>query len=77
LTATNWQVEFEFKIDGSNPVLFGDGMAVWFTKQRAQSGPVFGFMDYFEGLGIFFDTYANSRQSVRTDHFCAKPIPRD
>ncbi|CAG8513616.1 2417_t:CDS:2 [Paraglomus occultum] len=63
LTATNWQVEFEFKIDGSNPVLFGDGMAVWFTKQRAQTGPVFGFMDYFEGLGIFFDTYANSRQS--------------
>ncbi|CAG8541791.1 12075_t:CDS:2 [Dentiscutata heterogama] len=64
LTATNWQVEFEFKIDGHNPSLYGDGMAVWFTTDRAKPGPVFGFIDKFEGLGIFFDTYANSRQSL-------------
>ncbi|CAG8746708.1 3054_t:CDS:2 [Gigaspora margarita] len=63
LTAANWQVEFEFKIDGNNPNLYGDGMAVWFTTDRAKPGPVFGFIDKFEGLGIFFDTYANSRQS--------------
>ncbi|CAG8546212.1 10238_t:CDS:2 [Racocetra fulgida] len=56
-------VEFEFKIDGHNPNLYGDGMAVWFTTDRAKPGPVFGFIDKFEGLGIFFDTYANSRQS--------------
>lgn len=62
LTSKNWQVEFEFKIDGSNPSLYGDGMAVWFTTDRAKPGPVFGFIDKFEGLGIFFDTYANSRQ---------------
>ncbi|CAG8466577.1 7191_t:CDS:2, partial [Acaulospora morrowiae] len=63
LTSTNWQVEFEFKIDGVNPNLYGDGMAVWFTTDRAKPGPVFGFIDKFEGLGIFFDTYANSRHS--------------
>ncbi|RHZ63320.1 hypothetical protein Glove_330g18 [Diversispora epigaea] len=63
LTSTNWQVEFEFKIEGSNPTLYGDGMAVWLTTDRAKSGPVFGFIDKFEGLGIFFDTYANSRQA--------------
>ncbi|KAG9307331.1 hypothetical protein G9A89_017159 [Geosiphon pyriformis] len=62
LTATNWQVEIEFKIDGANPNLFGDGLAIWFTKQRANPGPVFGFQDNFEGLGIIIDTYANSRQ---------------
>ncbi|CAG8442179.1 3319_t:CDS:2, partial [Acaulospora colombiana] len=56
------QAEFEFKIDGENPNLYGDGMAVWFTTDRAKPGPVFGFIDKFEGLGIFFDTYANSRQ---------------
>ncbi len=38
-------------------------MAVWFTTERAKVGPVFGFVDKFEGLGIFFDTYANSRHS--------------
>ncbi|CAG8502949.1 3043_t:CDS:2 [Ambispora gerdemannii] len=62
LTAANWQVEVEFKIEGSNPNLYGDGFAIWFTKQRASPGPVFGFVDKFEGLGIFFDTYANSKQ---------------
>lgn len=36
-------------------------MAMWITKQRAQTGPVFGSVDKFEGLGIFFDTYKNNR----------------
>lgn len=36
-------------------------MAMWLTKQRAQPGPVFGSVDKFEGLGIFFDTYKNNR----------------
>lgn len=36
-------------------------MAIWLTKQRATKGPVFGFMDKFEGLGIFIDTYKNNR----------------
>lgn len=39
-------------------------MAMWLTKQRAQTGPVFGFMDRFEGLGIFIDTYKNNRPGV-------------
>ncbi|KAI9807782.1 MAG: hypothetical protein M1825_005087 [Sarcosagium campestre] len=36
-------------------------MAMWLTKNRAAEGPVFGSMDKFEGLGIFFDTYKNNR----------------
>ncbi|PGH09047.1 hypothetical protein AJ79_05776 [Helicocarpus griseus UAMH5409] len=63
LTATNWQVEVEFSIHGEGN-LHGDGFAIWLTKQRATKGPVFGSMDKFEGLGIFFDTYKNSRPSV-------------
>lgn len=39
-------------------------MALWVTKQRAQQGPVFGFTDKFEGLGIFIDTYKNNRPGV-------------
>lgn len=60
LTATNWEIEVEFKIHG-NGNLHGDGMALWLTKQRASPGPVFGSIDSFEGLGIFFDTYKNNR----------------
>ena len=36
-------------------------MAMWITKQRAQTGTVFGFTDKFEGLGMFIDTYKNGR----------------
>ena len=39
-------------------------MALWITKQRATAGPVFGSVDKFEGLGIFFDTYKNNRPGV-------------
>jgi mannose-binding lectin 2 len=53
-------VTVEFKINGQGN-LYGDGFAMWLTKQRAQSGPVFGSVDKFEGLGIFFDTYKNNR----------------
>ncbi|KNG79963.1 lectin family integral membrane protein [Aspergillus nomiae NRRL 13137] len=60
LTATNWEIELEFKLHG-NGNLHGDGFAMWLTKQRATQGPVFGSTDNFEGLGIFFDTYKNNR----------------
>jgi len=52
-----------FKISGKNQ-LYGDGFAMWITKQRAQQGPVFGSTDRFEGLGIFIDTYKNNRPGV-------------
>ncbi|POS87612.1 lectin family integral membrane protein-like protein, partial [Erysiphe pulchra] len=63
LTATNWEVEFEFQVSGSG-TLHGDGFALWLTKQRATPGPVFGSTDHFEGIGIFFDTYKNNRPGV-------------
>jgi hypothetical protein len=39
-------------------------MALWITKQRAQTGTVFGFTDQFEGLGLFIDTYKNGRAGI-------------
>ncbi|KAB5558480.1 concanavalin A-like lectin/glucanase domain-containing protein [Coniochaeta sp. 2T2.1] len=63
LTATNWEIEVEFKIHGNNQ-LYGDGFAMWLTKDRARPGPVFGAADKFEGLGVFFDTYKNNRPGV-------------
>ncbi|ORY70166.1 vesicular integral-membrane protein VIP36 [Pseudomassariella vexata] len=63
LTATNWEIEVEFKIHGKNQ-LYGDGFAMWLTKERGKMGSVFGHSDNFEGLGIFFDTYKNNRPGV-------------
>ncbi|KAK5990064.1 L-type lectin-like domain-containing protein [Cladobotryum mycophilum] len=63
LTATNWEVEVEFKVHGKNQ-LYGDGFAMWITRQRGQLGNVFGHSDKFEGLGIFIDTYKNNRPGV-------------
>ncbi|TCD65570.1 hypothetical protein EIP91_002490 [Steccherinum ochraceum] len=63
ITSTNFIVEVEFKISGDSSHLFGDGMAIWFTTERAQPGPVFGSKDNFNGVGIFLDTYANARHS--------------
>jgi mannose-binding lectin 2 len=54
------QIVVEFKIHGQGN-LYGDGFAMWLTKQRAQEGQVFGSVDKFEGLGVFFDTYKNNR----------------
>ncbi|KAI0669592.1 legume-like lectin [Trametes maxima] len=61
LTASNFVIEVDFKVSGDNNHLFGDGLAIWIAKERAQPGPVFGSIDKFEGLGVFLDTYANSR----------------
>ncbi|KAI7870259.1 legume-like lectin family-domain-containing protein [Spinellus fusiger] len=61
LTATNFEIEFEFSVSGSDSHLYGDGFALWLTKQRGNTGPVFGSANEFEGLGVFFDTYDNER----------------
>ncbi|ORX99778.1 hypothetical protein K493DRAFT_313074 [Basidiobolus meristosporus CBS 931.73] len=58
-----WEVEFEFKVHGSGSGVFGDGFAFWATTNDPQTGPVFGSVDRFDGLGLFFDTYANSKHS--------------
>ncbi|PWY99941.1 hypothetical protein BCV70DRAFT_102905 [Testicularia cyperi] len=61
LTAESFEITFEFKIDGHASHVSGDGMAMWLTQDRTKIGPVFGSINYFTGLGIFFDTYPNSR----------------
>ncbi|WVR07833.1 hypothetical protein IAU60_004876 [Kwoniella sp. DSM 27419] len=63
LSVASWQIDVEFKVDGRAHNMFGDGFAIWLAKDRAKTGPVFGSVDYFTGLGIFFDTYANTRHS--------------
>uniref|UniRef100_A0A1L8E2X2 Putative legume-like lectin family n=1 Tax=Nyssomyia neivai TaxID=330878 RepID=A0A1L8E2X2_9DIPT len=55
----NWEMQVSFKIHGHGKDLFGDGMAIWYARDRMISGPVFGSRDYFSGLSIILDTYSN------------------
>ncbi|BGP36879.1 hypothetical protein JCM10449v2_000781 [Rhodotorula kratochvilovae] len=63
LAPSSFEIEFEFRVDGKSNNIFGDGFAMWLTRGRAGQGPAFGNIDYWDGLGIFFDTYANSRHA--------------
>ncbi|PPQ67944.1 hypothetical protein CVT26_005824 [Gymnopilus dilepis] len=61
LTPNNFVIEVEFKVSGESTHLYGDGIAMWITKERAVEGPVFGNKNEFDGLAIILDTYANDR----------------
>lgn len=58
-TSVNWEVHISFKVHGKGKDLFGDGMAIWYAKDRLQNGAVFGSKDHFQGLAIILDTYSN------------------
>ncbi|XP_040898148.1 lectin, mannose-binding 2-like b [Toxotes jaculatrix] len=61
LLLRDWELRVHFKIHGQGKKnLNGDGLAIWLTRDRMQSGPVFGNMNQFIGLGILVDTYPNA-----------------
>ncbi|CAI8033158.1 Vesicular integral-membrane protein VIP36 [Geodia barretti] len=64
----NWEVVVQFSVHGQGQNLFGDGFALWYTKNRGNLGPIFGSSDYFTGLGIFFDTYSNYNGDHTHEH---------
>jgi hypothetical protein len=49
------QVEFSFTAYGRN-YIGGEGLALWYTKERGDAGDVLGFRDYWNGLGVLCDT---------------------
>lgn len=63
ITQSSFQITMEFKIDGQSASLYGDGMAMWLSKNPQQVGPVFGSTDMWDGIGIFIDTFPNGRHS--------------
>ncbi|WVQ72960.1 hypothetical protein IAR50_002522 [Cryptococcus sp. DSM 104548] len=63
LSVSNWQIDVDFKVDGKANNIFGDGFAMWVSQDRAKTGPVFGSVNFFKGLGVFFDTYSNSKHA--------------
>uniref|UniRef100_A0A182Q5B6 L-type lectin-like domain-containing protein n=1 Tax=Anopheles farauti TaxID=69004 RepID=A0A182Q5B6_9DIPT len=58
-TSINWEMQVNFKVHGKGKDLYGDGFALWYARDRLQTGPVFGSKDNFMGLAIILDTYSN------------------
>lgn len=63
-----WQTEVTFKVHGHGSELFGDGFALWYVKNPPKGGPIFGNQDYFTGLAVILDTYANSVNAASHGH---------
>jgi len=59
VTARNWELQVQFRVSGTTKDLFGDGFAIWYTRDKMNPGPVFGSQDHFSGLAIIADTYSN------------------
>ncbi|XP_026322988.1 vesicular integral-membrane protein VIP36 isoform X2 [Hyposmocoma kahamanoa] len=64
----NWELQVQFKVHGKGKELFGDGLALWYVRDRMQGGPVFGSKDYFHGLAIILDTYSNHNGAHNHQH---------
>ncbi|KAM9470191.1 vesicular integral-membrane protein VIP36 isoform 3-T3 [Clarias gariepinus] len=61
----DWEMHVQFKVHGSGKKnLHGDGIAIWYTKERLHPGP--GSNDNFHGLAVFIDTYPNDEASYRS-----------
>lgn len=50
-----WEVEIAFKVTGNN-MHGGRGLAFWYTKDREETGPVFGSKDQWDGLSVWLDS---------------------
>lgn len=55
----NWEITVNFKVSGKGKDLYGDGMAIWYARDRLAQGAVFGSKDLFSGMAIILDTYSN------------------
>ncbi|XP_040198893.1 protein ERGIC-53-like [Rana temporaria] len=52
----HWEVEMSIRISGHG-VKGAEGMALWYTRNPGDLGPVYGSNDLWDGLGIIFDTF--------------------
>lgn len=65
----NWEQQIQFKVHGKGKDLFGDGLVIWYAKDRMLDGPVFGNKDFFHGLAVILDTYSNHNGPHNVSNF--------
>uniref|UniRef100_A0A673XJU4 Lectin, mannose-binding 2-like a n=1 Tax=Salmo trutta TaxID=8032 RepID=A0A673XJU4_SALTR len=68
LRASELQVHFKIHSQVMKN-LNGDVLAIWYTKERMQEGPVFGNQDLFTGLGVLVDTYPNEEKHLEVCYY--------
>jgi hypothetical protein len=59
----DWEMIVSFRVHGDTGKLYGDGLAIWYARDRGQIGDVFGSINHFSGLAVFIDTYSNEYKS--------------
>ncbi|XP_071942901.1 protein ERGIC-53-like [Antedon mediterranea] len=57
----HWEVEVVFRVTGRGRI-GADGLAIWYTTEKSNEGPVYGNIDKWNGLGVFFDSFDNDNQ---------------
>ena len=57
----DWMVDIKVRISGRMKT-GADGMAIWFTEEKAEGGPTFGGPENWKGLGVFLDSFDNDGQ---------------
>ncbi|XP_007555099.1 vesicular integral-membrane protein VIP36 isoform X2 [Poecilia formosa] len=71
----DWEMHVQFKVHGSGKKnLHGDGIALWYTKDRLHPGPVFSNNAHFHGLAVFIDTYSNDDSTDRSFPFISAMV---
>jgi hypothetical protein len=59
-----WEADFSFRVTGAERG--GTGLAFWYTAKRGLGGNVFGSVDQWDGLGVFFDANTGGKVSFWT-----------
>lgn len=42
----DWELHVHFKVHGKGSDLFGDGFAIWYTKDRSELGEMYNMLIY-------------------------------
>ncbi|KAJ3216148.1 hypothetical protein HDU67_009875 [Dinochytrium kinnereticum] len=58
-----WQIHFSVSVSGRS-YIGENGIAIWYTLDRATEGPVYGSTDKWTGIGIFLDSSDSSMNRV-------------
>lgn len=59
---TYWEAEFSFRASGAERG--GTGLAFWYAARPGLEGRVFGSIDQWDGLGLFFDSNTGGKVHV-------------
>ena len=60
---SDWTLTVKYRVNG--PEHGGKGMAIWYTSDRGQGGPVLGGMDKWDGLGLFLTAQPDGTGALR------------